>query len=135
MATEATVSKAAADLADEVRRLEAELAKERPGTCVYAVGDKAHAAQMTELSCALLNGTWIDGAVGSRAELTATAEAMTEALQRKLSNSGSGTVETGVCVYVAGGAVCQAETSAYQCDLIAGQWFRVSKETLEKKEK
>lgn len=135
MTTETMTTRAAAELAEEVRRLEAELAKERLGMCVYAVGPKACAAPMTELSCALLNGTWIDGSVGSAAETAATADALLSALQRKLDNQDCAPVEAGVCAYAAGGRVCRAETSAPQCDLIAGQWFPVPIDDLETKEK
>lgn len=123
--TEAAAAKATTELNEEVQRLEAALAKERTGTCVYAVGPTARSATMTELSCALLNGTWIDGAVGSPSETASTADALTAALQRKLDNQEYAPVEMGVCVYAAGGKVCQAEMSGEQCDLIAGRWFPV----------
>lgn len=130
MKTEAAESNAAENLDEEIRRLEVELASERLETCVYAVGDCVRSALMTETSCALLNGSWIDR-TGRTAEVVAAEIAShVSTLQRKLASDRAQPTELGTCAFAAGGKACKAEMSVEQCDLIAGRWFPVTLEAV-----
>jgi len=112
---------------DEVRKLEAKLAEQRLGACVYTVGNGACCAQMTELMCGMLNGAWFAGEACPRPNRSRVELALEE-LQRKLNTQQVPPQEGGVCVYAAGDRVCTARLTEGQCDLIGGAWFAEEKE-------